>query len=286
MSRTVFLNGEYLPEDQAKVSIFDRGFLFGDGVYEVVPVMDGLMVDVEPFLGRLENSLSELQLDWPCTQEEYLDMHQQLIERNELVNGLIYSQVTRGVADRNFGFPEDTPTTLMAFTQEAKHQDNQMAQTGIKVVSVKDIRWKRRDIKSIALLGQCLAKQEAQQQGAYEGWMVEDGFVTEGTSSSAYIVKDGVLITRPLSNLILAGIRRKLMLKLAREHQIRIEERPFTIQEALQADEAIMSAASAVLPVVELDGQVIGDGKPGKVFKQLRALYFENARQNAGMTIA
>ena len=286
MSRTVFLNGEYLPEDQAKVSIFDRGFLFGDGVYEVVPVMDGLMVDVEPFLARLENSLSELQLDWPCTQEEYLDMHQQLIERNELVNGLIYSQVTRGVADRNFGFPEDTPTTLMAFTQEAKHQDNQMAQTGIKVVSVKDIRWKRRDIKSIALLGQCLAKQEAQQQGAYEGWMVEDGFVTEGTSSSAYIVKDGVLITRPLSNLILAGIRRKLMLKLAREHQIRIEERPFTIQEALQADEAIMSAASAVLPVVELDGQVIGDGKPGKVFKQLRALYFENARQNAGMTIA
>jgi len=281
MSRTVFLNGEYLPEGEAKVSIFDRGFLFADGVYEVVPVMDGVMVDVEPFFARLENSLSELQLDWPCSRQEYLDMHRELIRANDLEEGMIYSQVTRGVADRNFGFPENTPTTLMSFTQVTQHESNPMAQAGIKVVSVNDIRWKRRDIKSIALLAQCLAKQEAREKGAYEGWMVEDGFVTEGTSSTAYIVKDGVIITRPLSNSILSGIRRKIMLKLALEHQVRVEERPFTIAEALQADEAMISAASSVLPIVELDGQVIGDGKPGPVFQKMRTLYFENARQNA-----
>ena len=283
MSRTVFLNGEYLPEEEAKVSIFDRGFLFGDGAYEVVPVMDGLMVDVEPFLDRLENSLRELQIDWPCSKDEYLEMHRQLIRRNDLGDGMIYSQVTRGVVpQRSFGFPEDTPTTLMAFTQIVSHGANPLAETGIKVTTVDDIRWKRRDIKSIALLAQCLAKQAANEKGGYEGWMVEDGFVTEGTSSSAYIVKDGVLITRPLSNLILAGIRRKLLLKLAAEHQIRIEERPFTVKEALAADEAMMSAAScSALPVVEIDGQQIGNGKPGPVFEKLRALYLEHARENA-----
>lgn len=288
MSRTVYLNGEYLPEDQAKVSIFDRGFLFGDGVYEVVPVMDGVMVDVEPFLVRLANSLSEMQLDWPCSKEEYLEMHRKLIELNDIGDGMIYSQVTRGVvAQRSFGFPENTPPTLMAFTQIVQHKGNPLAENGIKVVSVEDIRWKRRDIKSIALLGQCLAKQAANEKGGFEGWMVEDGFVTEGTSSSAYIVKDGVLITRPLSNSILAGIRRKLLLKLAAEHQIRVEERPFTLEEAMNADEAMMSAAScSVLPVVELDGLQIGDGKPGKVFKQLRSLYLENARENAVIKIA
>ena len=286
MSRTVFLNGEYLPESEAKVSIFDRGFLFGDGAYEVVPVLDGVMVDVEPFLVRLENSLGELQIDWPCSKDEYLAMHRELIARNNLKEGIIYSQVTRGVAEREFGFPKDTPTTLMAFTQEKPLLTNPAIETGIKVASVPDIRWKRRDIKSIALLAQCLAKQQANEKGGYEGWMIEDGFVTEGTSSSAYIVKDGVLITRPLSNWILAGIRRKILLKLAREHQIRVEERPFTIEEAYEADEAIMSAATSVLAVTEIDGQKIGDGKPGQVFKQLRALYLENARENAVIQVA
>lgn len=288
MSRIVYLNGEYLAEEDAKVSIFDRGFLFGDGAYEVVPVMDGLMVDVEPFLIRLENSLSELKIDWPCSKQEYLEMNRQMIERNNLVDGFVYSQVTRGVVpQRSFGFPKNTPTTLMAFTQLAKHRDNPLAESGVTIATVDDIRWKRRDIKSIALLAQCMAKQAANDKGAYEGWMTEDGFVTEGTSSSAYIVKDGVLITRPLSNQILAGIRRKILLKLAAEHQIRIEERLFTVDEALAADEAMMSAAScSMLPVVEIDGKMIGDGKPGQIFRQLRVLYLENARENAVTKIA
>lgn len=288
MSRTVYLNGEYLPEEEAKVSIFDRGFLFGDGAYEVVPVMDGVMVDVEPFLARLENSLKELQIAWPCSKQEYLEVNRQLIERNNIVEGFVYSQVTRGmVPQRSFGFPEDTPTTFMAFTQLANHSNNPLAESGIKVASVEDIRWKRRDIKSIALLAQCLAKQAANDKGAYEGWMTEDGFVTEGTSSSAFIVKDGVLITRPLSNSILAGIRRKILLKLARDHQIRVEERPFSLKEAYEADEAMMSAAScSLLPIIELDGHTIGDGKPGRVYRQLRALYLENARENAVIKVA
>jgi D-alanine transaminase len=287
MGRIVYLNGDYLPEEEARVSIFDRGFLFGDGAYEVVPVMDGMMVDVEPFLVRLENSLRELQLDWPCSKDEYLAMHGQLIARNNLKEGMIYSQVTRGVADRQFYFPENTKPTLMAFTQVVNHLSNPAVETGVKVVSVHDIRWKRRDIKSIALLAQCMAKQAAHEKGAAEGWMIEDGYVTEGTSSSAYIVKDGVLITRPLNNTILAGIRRKLLLKLAREHQIRVEERPFTLQEAFEADEAMMSAASfSVLPIVEIDGNKIGDGKPGRVFARLRALYLENARENGVIVVA
>lgn len=288
MSRTVYVNGTFMPEEEARVSIFDRGFLFGDGAYEVVPVMDGLMVDVEPFLARLENSLGELQIDWPCSKDEYLEVHRELIARNALKEGFVYSQVTRGmVPQRSFGFPEGTPPTFTAFTQLANHSNNPLAEDGIKIASVDDIRWKRRDIKSIALLAQCLAKQAANEKGAYEGWMVEDGFVTEGTSSSAFIVKDAVLITRPLSNLILSGIRRKILLKLAREHQIRVEERPFTLQEAYEADEAMMSAAScSVLPVIEIDGHKIGDGKPGRVYRQLRALYLENARENAVIKVA
>lgn len=287
MTRMVYLNGEYLPAEEAKVSIFDRGFLFGDGAYEVVPVIDGVMVDVEPFLARLENSLSELQLSWPCSKEDYLHMHTELIKQNKLREGFVYSQITRGVAERDFAFPMDATPTLMAFTREVNHLQNPLVETGAKIVSVEDIRWKRRDIKSIALLGQVLSKQEAVSQGANEGWMVEDGFVNEGTSSSAFIVKDGVLITRPLSNQILSGIRRKILLKLARDHQIRVEERPFTLKEAYEADEAMMSAASfSVLPVVEIDGHKIGDGKPGKVFRQLRSLYLENARENGIMKIA
>lgn len=285
--RTVFLNGSYLPENEAHISIFDRGFLFGDGAYEVVPVMDGLMIDVEPFLIRLENSLRELSIDWPCSKAEYLEMHKQLIKRNQLNEGLIYSQVTRGVAEREFGFPANTSPTLMAFTQQKNLINNPLAETGIKIASVEDIRWKRRDIKSIALLAQCLAKQQAVTKGAFEGWMVENGFVTEGTSSSAYIAKDGKLITKPLSNEVLAGIRRKVVLQLCREHDMEVVERAFSLDEAKAADEAMISAAScAVLPVVQIDETPIGNGKPGPIAKRLRSLYLDHARANATMKIA
>ena len=278
MSRIVYLNGEYLPEGEAKVSIFDRGYLFGDGIYEVVPVIDGMVLDKEPFFDRFDRSLNELDMAWPCTRDELSDMLSELGERNGLSEGIIYMQVTRGVADRDFHYPKDTPTTLMAFTQAKSLLNNPAAETGIKVATVPDIRWKRRDIKSIALLAQCVAKQAAVEQGAGEGWMVEDGYVTEGTSSSAYIVKDGVIITRPLTREILPGIRRKVLLKLAEEHQIKVVQRPFTVEEAAGADEAFLSSASTfVIPIVEIDGETIGDGKPGPVARRMREVYLDTA---------
>ena len=284
MGKTVFLNGEYMEADEAKVSIFDRGYLFGDGVYEVVPVISGRMIDKEPFLERFERSLAELELEWPMSKDEFLDMFQELIERNNIQEGGVYTQVTRGVHSRVFDYPKDIPTTVTAFTFEKNIIDSPDAKTGVKVAIVEDIRWKRRDIKSIALLGQCMAKEQASKQGAYEGWMTELGFITEGVTSTAYIVKDGVIITRALSNSVLPGIRRKLLLELAIENGIKVQEKAFTPQEAYEADEAFLSSATTLIyPIVEIDGKPIGDGKPGKITKLMREIYIKSALEIAGI---
>jgi len=284
MSEFVYLNGAYCQKEEAKVSIFDRGFLLADGVYEVVPVIRGKMIDVEPFLMRYENSMKALKLDWPMPPEEYLAMMERLIELNALEEGGVYTQVTRGFASsRVFEFPKNLSPTCMAYTFKKEIGDNRYAREGVRVVTVEDIRWKRRDIKSIALLGQCMAKEEAVEQGAYEGWMVENGYVTEGVASSAYIVKEGRLITRPLSNSILPGIRRKLLLELAPAEGIDVELRPFTVEEAYAAEEAFLSSATTLIyPIVEIDGHLLGEGKPGPVTKRLRELYLEAALQSVG----
>ena len=282
MQKTVYINGEYRLENEAKVSIFDRGFLFADGIYEVVPVVNGKILDKKPFFERLAYSLSQLELNINMSENEITHMLETLIEKNALQEGGTYMQVTRGVAPRDFSFPKDIPVTIIAFSFEKEIINNPLAVQGIEVVSVEDIRWKRRDIKSIALLAQCIAKEEATQKGAYEGWMIEDGFVTEGTSSSAYIVKDNVLITRALSHKVLPGIRRKIILKLAKMHNIQVEERAFTLDEALKADEAWISSASTfVLPVVKIDSESIGTGKPGVLYKTMRELYIDSALKNA-----
>lgn len=282
MSDIVFLNGDFLKAEDAKVSIFDRGYLFGDGIYEVVPVINGKVIDKEPFFERLNGSMSKIGLTAPYCKAEINTVLDTLIAKNDLVEGGIYMQVTRGVAPREFYFPENTPTTFMAFIFKKEVINNPLAEKGVKVVSCADIRWKRRDIKSISLLGQVLAKEEVHQKGAYEGWMVEDGFVTEGTSSAAFIIKDGVIITRPLSNAILPSIRRKLLMELTKTHGIKVEERLFTIEEALSADEAFMASATIfVLPIIEIDGKAIGSGKPGPMVKKLRAMYVEAALKEA-----
>lgn len=282
MDNIVFLNGDFCKAEDAKVSIFDRGYLFGDGIYEVVPVINGKVIDKEPFFERFDGSMSKIGLKAPYCKQEVIAILDTLIEKNNLKEGGIYMQVTRGVAPREFYFPENTPTTFMAFVFHKAIIDSPLAKTGVKVVSCEDIRWKRRDIKSISLLGQVLAKEEVHQKGAFEGWMVEDGFVTEGTSSSAYIIKDGVIITRPLSNSILPGIRRKVLMGLTKEHGIKVEERLFTLEEALNADEAFMSSATVfVLPITHIDGKAIGDGKAGSITQKLRALYVEAALKEA-----
>ena len=279
MNRIVYVNGEYVPEAEAKVSVFDRGFLFADGVYEVTPVVNGKLVDYDPHMERLDRSLKELKMAWPCNIVAMTAMHHELIKRNNLTEGIIYMQVTRGVADRMFNFPKDIISSLVAFPQVMKLVDNPNARTGVKVVTTPDIRWLRRDIKSIMLLAPVLGKEEAYQKGAAEAWMVEDGFVTEGTSSNAYIIVGDKIITRPLSNRILAGCTRRALFRLAKEHSITIEERLFTPEEAYAADEAFLSSASQfVMPITEIDGHRIGGGQPGPVVRKLREIFLEEAQ--------
>lgn len=281
MSRTVFVNGSYLPEDEASISIFDRGFLFADGVYEVTAVIDGRMIDFDPHMERLERSLGEISLNSPYDRQAIKTMHEELMDRNNLENGLIYMHITRGIADRDFLYPKDAVPTMIGFTQAVNLTNSPKAETGVKVVTIPDIRWARRDIKSIALLAQAMGKQSAFEKGASEGWMVEDGYVTEGTSSTSYIVKDGCIITRQLSNAVLAGVTRRSLLRLADQEGVKIEERPFSVDEAREADEAFLSSASSlVTPVVEIDGVVIGDGTPGPIARKLRKIYLELARSS------
>jgi D-alanine transaminase len=278
MARTVYINGEYLPESEGKISIFDRGFLFADGVYEVTAVVGGKLVDYGPHMERLERSLKELRMSWPCSKDELRAMHLEMVKRNALKEGIIYMQVSRGATDRDFKFPKDVKPTLVAFTQVMNLVDNANAKAGVKVATVPDIRWARRDIKSVMLLAPVLGKQEAYEKGAHEGWMVEDGFVTEGTSSNAYIVKDGKVITRGLSHAILAGCTRRSLFRLAKEHGIEIEERAFTPEEAYAADEAFLTSASQfVMPIVDIDGHRIGGGQPGPVTRKLRELFLDEA---------
>ncbi len=278
MSRIAYVNGQYLPEDQAKVSIFDRGFLFADGVYEVTPVVNGKLVDHDAHNERLDRSLRELQMAWPCSKEELTTVHTELIARNSLKEGIIYMQVTRGVSDRMFNFPKDIKSSLVAFPQVMNLVDNPNAKTGVKVVTTPDIRWLRRDIKSIMLLAPVLGKQEAYEKGAAEGWMVEDGYVTEGTSSNAYIVVGNKIITRPLSSRILAGCTRRALFRMATEHGVEIEERLFTPEEAYKADEAFLTSASQfVMPITEIDGHRIGGGQVGPMVRKMRELFLEEA---------
>ncbi|WP_282093769.1 D-amino-acid transaminase [Epibacterium ulvae] len=285
MTRTVYVNGEYLPETEAKVSIFDRGFLFADAVYEVTSILDGKLIDFEGHAVRLERSLKELDMASPCSKDELLEIHRKLVELNGINEGLIYLQVSRGSdGDRDFVFPSaDTKPTLVLFTQNKPGlADSDASRKGAKVISIEDIRWGRRDIKTVQLLYPSMGKMMAKAAGADDAWMIEDGHVTEGTSNNAYFVKDGTIVTRPLSNDILHGITRKAVLRMAEEAQMKIEERLFTIDEAKEADEAFTTSASAfVMPVVEIDGQQLGDGTPGPIAKRLREIYLEESRAAA-----
>jgi D-alanine transaminase len=281
MSRTIYVNGDYVPEEEAKISVFDRGFLFADGVYEVTSVLDGKLIDFVGHAARLARSLSELEMAAPCSDEELLEIHRELVSRNGVVEGLVYLQVTRGAADRDFAYPENTAPTLVLFTQTKTLVNSPVAEKGLKVISIDDIRWGRRDIKTVQLLYPSMGKMMAKKAGADDAWMVEDGFVTEGTSNNAYIVKDGSIITRQLGNEILAGITRNAILRFAREAQMKVEERNFTIEEARAADEAfVTSATTFVYPVVQIDESVIGAGKPGPVARRLREIYLEESRKS------
>ncbi len=283
--RTVYVNGHYLPESEATVSIFDRGFLMSDGVYEVTSVLDGKLIDFPGHTARLHRSLAEMDMAAPCSDDDLLAIHRELVMRNAIHDGLVYLQVTRGnPGDRDFAFPPaDTPPTLVLFTQSKPGiTQSPLAKTGMKVISIEDARWGRRDIKTVQLLYPSMGKMMAKKAGCDDAWMVEDGHVTEGTSNNAYIVVGNRIITRHLGNAILSGITRTAVLRFAREAQMEVEERPFTIAEAQAADEAfITSATMFVMPVVQIDGVAVGTGQPGSVVARLREIYLDESRRAA-----
>jgi D-alanine transaminase len=283
MPRTVFVNGAFLPFEQACLPVMERGFLFADGIYEVSAVVNGRLVDNEAHLARLDRSLGEIRIPNPYSAEEWVELEEEMIRRNELAEGLVYMQVTRGVAERDFAFPKDAKPTVVVFTQAKTIVNHPGAAKGVGVITVPDLRWKRRDIKSVGLLAQVLAKQAAAEAGVAEAWMVEDGFVTEGGSSTAFIAtRDGRIVTRPLSTAILPGITRLSVMRLARETGATLEERPFTVDEAHDAAEAFYTSASSfVMPVVTIDGRPVGEGTPGPLTRRLRELYLDMAGATA-----
>lgn len=279
----VFLNSEFVPADEAKISIFDRGFLFADAVYEVSTVLDGGLVDNQAHLARLQRSLDGLSIPLPISAEQIVQHQFELIKRNELTEGIIYLQISRGPAPRDFNYPAEPAPTIVMFSQEKNVCANPKAKTGLSVITIPDLRWKRRDLKTVGLLAQSMAKQAAFEQGVDDAWMVEEGFVTEGSSNNAFIVTaDNEIITRQLGNEILHGITRKSVLALVEQKNLTLIERAFTVDEAYRAQEAFITSASAfVMPVVEIDGKKIGQGAPGPITKELRAAYQQFAEQSA-----
>ena len=282
-TRIVYLNGAFLPENEAHISIFDRGFLFGDGIYEVTAVLDGKLVDSDLHMARLERSVREIGGQLPIATDEIVAIEKKLIAENALSEGVVYLQYTRGAEDRNFLYSEDLQPTLLLFTQQKTIEHAASAEKGVRVKTVPDQRWTRRDIKSICLLPQVMAKRAAKAEGCGEAWMLDGDHVTEGASSTAYVItRDGRIITRGNSQVTLPGCTRLAILALAREADLTIEERPFTLAEAMEAEEiCLTSASNFIAPIVAIDGKAIGEGTPGPIYRRLRELYIEHARASA-----
>ncbi|OAB55904.1 D-amino acid aminotransferase [Phormidium willei BDU 130791] len=276
MPRIAYVNGRYLPHAKAAVHIEDRGYQFADGVYEVVPVHKGILVDEELHLDRLERSLRELRIAMPMRREALKLISRQVMRRNHLSNGFLYMQVTRGVAPRDHKFPAAARPAVVMTVRQMKPASKEKLDKGIPVITLPDIRWARRDIKSVSLLPNCLAKQQAHEAGAVEAWMVDaEGYVTEGTSTNAWIItQDNKLVTRTANQDILNGITRIALLQRVAEEGVTFEERPFTVEEALNAKEAfITSSTNYVMPVTSIDGKPVGNGHPGLLTMKLREAY-------------
>ncbi|MBT3915416.1 MAG: D-amino-acid transaminase [Rhodospirillaceae bacterium] len=278
MPRIAYVNGRYLPHRQASVHIEDRGFQFADGVYEVIAITAGKLVDIEPHLDRLNRSLGELNIPWPVSRQAFGLILREVIRRNRVTNGSIYLQITRGVAPRDFSYPGELLPSLVIYARSTKKATIQSASQGHAVISQPDIRWTRCDIKTVSLLPAVLAKRAASEAGVADAWFVnEEGIITEGTSSNAWIVTpNNELITRQIDNLILSGITRLTILKLAETAGLTFTERPFSLEDAKQATEAFTSSSTALVkPVIEIDGVQIGDGQAGPITRQLIEHYLK-----------
>jgi D-alanine transaminase len=281
--RQVYVNGDYKREDEAKVSIFDRGLLFSDSIYEVTSVINGKLIDFNHHMRRLDRSMTELKFKNFINHDEILEFHRKLIELNNLKEGMIYTQVTRGVVDRSFDMPKGAiKPTVLAFSQEKKILESDAAKNGIKVMTLEDMRWKRNDIKTTQLLYASMTKSEATTKGFDDAWMLRHGYITEGSSNNAWIIKGKIIMTRHSDNLILSGITRGAILKSAKDLGYEVVMKNFTLQDAQSANEAFITSATAlVTPVVKINMSDIGDGTPGNFVKALRAEYINQALKNA-----
>ena len=281
--RQVYINGDFKKEDEAKVSVFDRGLLFSDSLYEVTTVINGKLIDFNNHMKRLDRSMTELKFKKLLNHLDILIFHRKLIELNNLKEGMIYLQVTRGVADRSFDMPKDKiEPTVLAFTQEKKIIDSESAKNGIKVMTLDDMRWKRCDIKTTQLLYASMAKTEATEKGFDDAWMLREGYVTEGSSSNAWIIKGKIIMTRQSDNLILSGITRDAIFKCAKDLGYEVVTKNITLQDAQSASEAFITSATAcVMPVVKINASQIGDGKPGKFVTALREEYIKQALESS-----
>ncbi len=279
MSRIAYVDGQYLPHRSAGVHIEDRGYQFADGVYEVLAVVGGHLVDEAPHLTRLARSLGELQIAAPMTEAALKIVMRQVVRRNGVVDGIVYLQVTRGAAPRDHAFPKAAKPVLVVTSRRRRQPDPQLAQNGIAVITIPDIRWRRCDIKSVALVANVLGKQRAREAGAYEAWLIDrDGFVTEGTSTNAWIVTaDNSVVTRQADSAILNGVTRLALFDIIGRESHRVVERPFTVAEAKAAREAFLTSTTAeLLPVVSIDGAKVGDGVPGPLSRRLREFYLQH----------
>ena len=282
--RVVYVNGSFVTEADAKISVFDRGFLFGDAVYEVTAVVGGKLLDFDAHVKRLVRSLVMLGVEFSMTGDELLKLQQKLVALNDLQEGLVYMQVSRGLAERDFVMPDNrSKNSVVMFTQAKKLIDNPMANKGLRVKTTQDLRWGLCDIKTVQLLFASMAKTQAVKEGYDDAWLVRDGFVTEGTSNNAFIItKQGVVVTRPLSQDILHGITRASVLQCVSETGLKLEERAFSVQEAENAAEAFVTSASGfVMPVVEINKKLLSDGQPGSFSLQLREIYIKRSLASA-----
>ncbi len=275
----VYLNGKFMQPDQATISPFDRGFIFGDGVYEVIPVFGGRLFRLSNHLQRLQDSLKAIELANPLSLDQWRKVLQRLVDETGGGDQYVYLQVTRGVAQRNHAFPKDVPPTVFAYVQTKPFLEESAEQSGVAVITANDIRWQRCDIKSVSLLGAVMLRQLAERAGAIEAILLRDGLVTEGAATNVFLVIDGTLITPPKGRLILTGITRDLVLEIAREHGIAVQERDVREAELASASEVwITSSTNEIKPVGTINGAAVGNGRPGPVFKRVYGLY-QNYKQ-------
>ena len=282
MSSKVYVNGNYFDKNDAVISVFDRGFLFSDSIYEVTAVINGLLVDWKAHYSRMEQSLKKINLDFDIKENEIFSIIKNLVDKNNIKEGLVYIQVTRGVGERDFNFSEiESKPTIVIFTQDKKILNTDRAKKGIKIVTLEEERWKRRDIKTTQLLAPSMAKTEASKRGKDDCWFIENGYITEGSSSNAFIVNDNnQIVTRKLSHDLLGGITRSSLLSFCKKNNLKFIESKFTELEAKNAREAfITSATSFVVPVIEIDGNKIGTGVVGSFVKEIQTLYLNEIQE-------